>query len=205
MENMTSEKTYAQLFRAFSKLVKRIPYSGWEQFITKSKIIQVKQKGIFLEANQLSTHSYFIISGLVMSYFERSKKRYVKWIRGENDYAFSADIFRHDVDKDSLIMGESLVALEDTVAISVSHEDLKWLCIDFPRINMAISRYYMDYSIMYRRLEANDIHDPIGKYDNIQRAMDFDLERVPDVYLASYLGISLKALEKVKEYRRSLK
>lgn len=204
MENMTSGNAYAQLFRAFSRAVKRIPYSGWEQFMAKSKIIQLEKKEVLLEADQLSTHSYFIISGLVMSYFEHGKKRYVKWIRGENGYAFSADVFRDDVKEEALIAGECLVALEDALVISISHEDLKWLCINFPRIDFAIMAYYNDYSIMYRRLEANFIRDPVGKYDSIQRATDFSLERVPDVYLASYLRISLKALKKVKEYRRSL-
>jgi hypothetical protein len=102
MENMTSEKTYSQLYRTFIRSAKRIPYEQWEQFIARTSINHFKAKQLIYRANSLSTHSYFIISGLVMSYFERNGKKYVKWIRAENGYAFSIDTFGIDVDDEAL-------------------------------------------------------------------------------------------------------
>lgn len=200
MENVSPEVVYPQLFRAFCR-VKRIPYATWKEFMARTKIVQFKKNQVFIHADHLSTHSYFVIEGLVMSYFERNKKRYVKWIRSTNDYVFSADIFRIDIDDHSQINGENLMALEDTVAISVSHEDLKWLEENHYRIGLITTIYYSNYSHMYRRLEANALHEPEDRYENIQRGSHFSLERVPDIYLASYLRITLKELKEVRKAR----
>lgn len=135
-----------------------------------------------------------------MSYYVHNNKKYVKWVRGEKGYAFSADAFRIDVD-DAAINGERLMALEDTLVVSISHEDLNWVSNNIHRINAALSWYYTHYSDIYRRFVANASYGSEDKYDNIQRVTDFSLDRVPDVYLASYLGISLKELRKVKVLR----
>jgi hypothetical protein len=97
------------------------------------------------------------------------------------------------------------MTLEGTLVVSISREDLDWVSTNIPKINAVLSRYYSHYSNLYRRFEANVGRGPESRYENIQRATDFSLDRVPDVYLASYLDISLKELKKVKELRKRLK
>lgn len=205
MKTITSEQAHSQLYRSFAKAGKRIPHALWEQFIAKARVDCFKAKERIHSADSLSTHSYFIISGLIMCYFEHVDVKFVKWVRAENGYAFSSDIVRFDVGRDRPTKRDCLMALEDTVVVSISHEDLEWVRANISQIALVIAKLYMYYGEIFERLETNDGQSPEDKYENIQREIDFSLDRVPDIYLASYLNISLKDLKEVKELRKNEK
>lgn len=68
-----------------------------------------------------------------------------------------------------------------------------------------IERYLRQFFKQFLELDDIALISPEERYEKIQRSMHFDLEKVPDVYLASYLDLSLEELMEVKEFRKRVK
>jgi hypothetical protein len=164
MKNIDPQAAYPHLFNAFSKILIISP-AILREFGERSEPVRFRHKEVIVDGGLLSTHSYFIIDGLIMCYISYDNGHHVQWVRGEADYAYSMDMFREQFDFDPHLIGNVLVALEDTT-----------LCV-----------------------EHNRIKRPFDKYQEIQFLTPFDLNRVPDVYLASWLDITLIELKKVRE------
>ncbi|MRG46967.1 hypothetical protein GFS24_17730 [Chitinophaga sp. SYP-B3965] len=195
---------YAQLYKAFCE-IENMPYPEWEAFIDRSEIVQLGQFDFFAMPNCLSTHSYFIIKGLVVSYREHNKEKSVHWVGSANDYVCSTDRFRIAFNEQYQIEGEIIVAVEETIAIRVTHSDMKWLeehCAVFKR---RTDVYVKQNFKLFLELDDIFIMPPKERYEKMQRAVNFGIERIPDVYLASWLCLTLGQLKKVRAFLKSYK
>lgn len=103
-----------------------IPFSEWEKFIPISDVIQLEKDEEFVRATHVSTDAYFIIEGLVSGYRKLSGHKYVHFLRSTNDFMqFSENEFFNFNEEEQQYEGEIFVALEDTIAIRISDENLK--------------------------------------------------------------------------------
>jgi hypothetical protein len=196
MENMTPEAIYSQLREALCK-DKPIPDADWDAFIEKTKIEQFEENQVVVEPGQLSTHSYFIIQGLMMCYIPRKPKSTIMWFRAENEYVFTVD--KLDVGKPPRINQERLMALEDSIVVSISHEDLAVLESSNRRIQDMVHNSFMRALITLDRLSRRSTKDPQYYYDWVQQYISFNLSRVPPIYLALYIGTNIKKLAEIRK------
>lgn len=201
MENITSQEAYAALYRTLCRF-KRVPYAEWKQFMERTNMVQFKKNDVFIKAGILSTHSYYIIKGLVMCYRGSDLlPDNIKWVRAENDYAFTVDKFSFG-EKVERSNAYSLIALEDTLAFSISHEDFLWLitnCIGFGLANAVLLHMY---SIKIQQISNCVLANDRERYDWIQEVHGFNLERIPDVYLAACIGVTQKRLKQLQKNNR---
>lgn len=193
MVNPSSEALYGQLFREFCRFT-RPQLAARKSFIEKSVIVRFKQKDVISDIDpEFKTNYYFIISGLVMSYRKFETRSYVDWIKGEFGYVFAVDMGEGWPD-------EIFVALEDVVAIRISANDLTWLEFNHLGFGMITAGYHLLHRQVSGAREANEIarYGAEDRYRNLQRVHKFSFERVPDVYLAAYLNVTLRELEEVR-------
>lgn len=189
---------YAQLYKAFCEKV-NIPYSEWEWFIDRSEVFQFSKDEFFVAPHHLSTHAYFIVKGLVVGYREHRKEKFVHRILSTNDYVCSADRFRILFDKKNQFDGEIFIAAEETIVIRIKHSDMKWLEENSSAFNTRMEVYLKQQMEVFRELDDIILISPKDRYEKMQRVSLFGLERVPDVYLASYLCLTLGELEEIQE------
>jgi CRP-like cAMP-binding protein len=196
MENMTPEAIYSQLREALCK-DKPIPDADWDAFIEKTKIDQFEENQVVVEQGQLSTHSYFIIQGLIMCYIPRKPKSTIMWFRAENEYAFTVD--KLNFGKPPRNNEERLMALEDSIVVSISHEDLEILQSNNRRIRDMVHDSFMRALFALDGLSRRSTKDPEYNYDLVQQYTSFNLSRVPAIYLALYLGTNVKRLAEIRK------
>jgi hypothetical protein len=198
MENITSQEAYAALYRTLCRF-KRLPYAEWKKFMDRTKMVQFKIDDFLIKAGSLSTHSYFIIKGLVMCYEGNDlHPDKIKWVRAENDYAFTVDKFSFG-EEGKRSNANSLIALEDTLAFSLSHKDFEWLskhCKGFGLINMALLH---TYAIKIQQISNCVLTNERERYDWIQEVHGFKLDRIPGVYLAHCIGVTEKRLKQLQK------
>lgn len=188
---MTPEIVYSQLQDALCK-ENPIPQADWEAFIEKTRIDVFKENEVAVEADQLSTHSYFIIKGLMMCYQPREPKQAIVWFRAENEHAFTSDMLKlRDPGRKNKFR---LVALEDSIVVSISHEDLEALKKSNPQVLNMMWLHFLKIVITQDDLFRRDMKDPEYSYDLVRKIVTFDLNRVPAAYLAAYLGTSVKKI-----------
>jgi len=87
----------------------------------------IKPKEVILQSFDYSECVYFIFNGLIMSYVQKGEENTVKWLRGNSDFAFA---WRTDNDTfafEKQFTGQIMIALEETRAVKISFENLKWL------------------------------------------------------------------------------
>ncbi|WP_343303090.1 hypothetical protein AAHN97_16165 [Chitinophaga niabensis] len=202
MENIPSEEeAYAALYRRLCTC-KRLSYIDWKKFMDRTNMVQFKMNDVFIKAGSLSTHSYFIIKGLVMCYEgQELKPEKIKWVRAEHDYAFTVDKFSFGEEK-RMPNEYSLVALEDTLAFSLSHEDYLWLkthCKGFDLLYMVLIHAY---SIKIKKISNCVLTNDRDRYEWIQEVHGFKLERIPGVYLKHCIGVTEKRLKELQKNNR---
>lgn len=195
MKNMTPEIVYSQLQDALCKETP-IPHADWGMFIEKTKIDHFTENEVLVEPGQLSTHSYFIVKGLMMCYQPREPKHAIMWFRAENEHAFTIDKMKlRDPARQN---EERLVALEDSIVVSISHDDLLALEDSNPRVFNMMWHYFLRTAITFGDLSRRDMKDPEYSYGFVQKIVTFDLNRVPAAYLALYLGTSVKRIKEIR-------
>lgn len=199
MENISLQRAYAALYRAFCK-IKRLSYVDWKAFMDMTTIVRFKENEVMLEAGNLSTHSYFIIKGLVMCY-EGHVPKVIKWFRAEHDHVLVPDKFK--LGQLGRVNKLSLVALEDTLAFSIRHEDLDSLMDHHPMINRFYTALLFQYSVKMNQIANCLIVESRPRYEWIEEELGFKLNRIPDLYLAPYVGVTPKRLKELKKDRRT--
>jgi hypothetical protein len=198
MENIDPQTVYPYLFNAFRK-IQIMPPVILREFRERSEPVRFRHKEVIADGALLSTHGYFIIDGLIRCYVSCDNGHHLLWVRGENDYAYSMDMFRDRYDPDPHLIGNVLIALEDTLAIKIAHEDITWLRKYSREMSVILDGYAFNHSEVALNMEKNKIMRPLDRYQEMQQLLSFDLSRVPDLYLASWLDITLVELKKVRE------
>lgn len=138
MQNITPEEVYSKLYRTLCKS-KRLSHVDWNAFMDRTSIDSFTANEMIVKAGTLSTHSYFIISGLIMCY-EQPDDKHARWFRGDGSYAFTNDKFKYG--EMGRVNNASLMALEDTLVVSIGLADYLWLCEHHPMISMMESVCY---------------------------------------------------------------
>ena len=97
---------------------------------------------------------------------------------------------------------ESIQALEETVLHYVSYKDLQYMYRQFPEFNF-IGRVLTEkyYSQSEQRLYAIRMQRADERYGYLMQNLPELIQRVPSSYIASYLGITLETLSRIKSKR----
>jgi CRP-like cAMP-binding protein len=179
-------------------IFQKLSSAAKEEIIKLSEIWRYEQQDSVLEADEYSEHVYFISTGSLLSYEERDGEKIVKWVRSAGDFAFAqkADLTTAALEKQ--LTGQIIVALEDTNVIRISFENMKRLRDKHSNIDILITQEVIGSAFIDHWLQTNRYLPPKRKYEFVQARVRFDLNKVPDIYLASWLGITLGELKDVR-------
>jgi CRP-like cAMP-binding protein len=160
----------------------------------KLKPTVLSKKEHVLNAGEVSHNIYFIKKGLLRCYYiEREKEVCTKFMK-EGDITVSASSFF--LQKQSI---ESIQAIEDTVLWSVCYDELQYMYHHFPEFNI-ISRVITtkSYLLSEQRLNFIRMKQAPERYKMMMDHFPELVLRVPTKYLASYLGISVETLSRIR-------
>lgn len=162
---------------------------------------EFKRKGIIQREKQIANHIYFIEKGLVRSYFYKHGKEVSNWFMQENDIIVSVQSFF--LRKPAY---EILEALEDTTLWGISHQQLHATYDKFPEFNyhraVILEKYY---ALSEQRNHLTKMQLAFYKYIDLIEIQAGLINRVPNKYLASYLGIGEGTLSRMRSKYLKLK
>ncbi|WP_337042847.1 Crp/Fnr family transcriptional regulator [Emticicia sp. 17c] len=161
-------------------------------FLTQKNFIK---KDFLVKQGNVSDELYFIMSGTVREYFEDANTNEINtWFGFENSIAISS--FSFFSQKPSLT---NIQAMEDTHTIVLKHEDLQKLFNQFheiERLGRLLAEQYLvqieEMKIILQTLSAKQ------RYEYILENKPEFIKRIPLKYLASFLGIKLETLSRVR-------
>lgn len=199
---MTKDSEYRRLMQPlFNYLGQLHPLSEAfiEYYLNTCKIINIKKNKFILSPIDNNNSTYFLIKGVVRGFVKEEQKDISTWFGFEHEM-ISAIRQPNGPSKHSK---EYIQAIEDCVLICIPYENIDLLANLYPESN-SISRKLLElqYHAASERSILARIPAALDRYLKLENS-SVNTNRIPLRYLASYLGIRLETLSRIRH--RSLK
>lgn len=201
-QDQTKEKSPPDISSVIASLDYFYPLSeGIKDYFRKHSFSCSFRKGkLLLKAGEICEHIYFIKKGAVRGFIKEGTKDITTWITAENEVVSSISA----LDKREPAM-ENMQAIENCELLALTYADFQNLYTRFPEFNIVarkiLQKYYKDAegrAFIVRLTNAeNKYRLFITRYGHLAN-------RIPLTYIASFLGITLETLSRVRK-RLSLK
>ncbi len=149
---------------------------------------------LLLEEGQVCEHIYFIRKGVVRGFIKDGKKDITTWITAEGEMVSSILSFER---KGSSI--ENMQAIEDCEMLALTLVDLEKLYEQFPEFNIVsrklLQQYYSDAE---GRAFIARLTNAETRYKQFLTRYSHFANRIPLTYIASFLGMTLETLSRVR-------
>jgi CRP-like cAMP-binding protein len=174
---------------------------GIKSFFEKHSYACSFHKGkLLLKTGDVCEDIYFIKKGVVRGFIKEGGKDITTWITAENEVVSS--ISTMDSRKPAL---ENMQAIEDCDMLAITYKDMESLYAQFPEFNIVtrklLQKYYQDAE---GRAYIARLNNAENKYQQFIARYGHLANRVPLKYIASFLGITLETLSRVRK-RLSMK
>jgi len=150
---------------------------------------------LLLKAGEVCEHIYFIKKGAVRGFIKDGTKDITTWITAENEVVSS--ISSLDIREPAQ---ENMQAIENCEMLALTYTDFQNLYVKFPEFNIVarklLQKYYQDAE---RRAFIARVTKAEKKYRLFLTRYGHLANRIPLKYIASFLGITLETLSRVRK------
>ncbi|WP_422354089.1 Crp/Fnr family transcriptional regulator [Roseivirga pacifica] len=162
---------------------------------SSSKILYFDKNTLLVTENQYANKSYYIISGCSRAYYLKDGKDISDWFAFEGDFITSIQSFFAGIPSPHYIE-----VLEDSVLLEITRESAEALSQkhhDFERLTKIIAVKTMLQQ--QERIVSMQFQTAEQKYQNILALRPNITQRVPLTHIASYIGITLETLSRIRK------
>lgn len=160
--------------------------------------VTTKKKKDLLVTGQICDYLYFINKGCLRSFYIDSKGiEHIYQIRMDNSWIsdlksfFSQSPSKYNIE-----------ALEDSYLLRISHERFEQLLTEIPRLERYFRILFQKaYINALDRLNATMWETAMDRYNEMLKENPEIFQRVPLVYIASYLGITPESLSRIRRQK----
>lgn len=155
---------------------------------------RVSKRKLLLKEGDICEHIYFIRKGIVRGFFREGAKDITTWITAENELVSSISTW--DIPRP---VSENIQVLEDAELYVMTLEALRELLLRYPEFNIVVRKllqqYYADAE---NRAYIARLTKAENKYHYFLKVHPLLANRVPLKYIASYLGMTLETLSRIR-------
>jgi CRP-like cAMP-binding protein len=167
---------------------------NWENYSHLFKRQEIAAKTILLQEGQISKMAYLIEKGCLRSWFNNNGKDITFQFFFEGESVASVESFM--TNQPSLYHLESI---EPCIIHSISKKDFQFILEDSPIIKKEVEDLVFQRLLVYQQLFLSRIKDnPQKRYQELLKHRPEILMRVPQHYIASYLGITSVSLSRIR-------
>jgi len=170
----------------------------WEKLSPYFSRIEVPARTTLLREGEISKKMFFIEKGCLRTWINNEGKEITTQFFFEGDSVSSIESFR--TNQPSLY---SIESLEPCVLHTISQKDFKHIIENSPELRKAFEerlfkRLFYAQQLFYSYLKNN----PQRRYEELLERHPYIIQRVPQHYIASYLGITSVSLSRIRNRRR---
>lgn len=156
--------------------------------------VRLKKHEMLHQSGEVCPYVYFVIKGILRGYIIDNRKKITTWITSENQLISSIRGFLLQQPTP-----ENIEALEDCHLLALHHSDLDYAYqrfLEFNIVGRKINEYYYTYAedraFICRLSKATD------RYNYFMKNNSHLVNRISLSYIASYLGISIETLSRIR-------
>lgn len=187
---MTIKEIVEQIENNFLKLSEDCK----KDLMLNSKILHLEKNTILVREGEFSNKSYFIAKGCARAYYLKDGKDISDWFAFENNFITSINSYFLNQSSPHFIE-----TLESSIILELSRDKIIELCSKYPEFDrlekMAITHTML---LLQQRIMSIQFESAAQKYENLIQLRPDITQRIPLTHIASYLGISLETLSRIR-------
>jgi CRP-like cAMP-binding protein len=175
----------------------KIENTEWNKFKHLFKREEIPAKTTLLTEGEISKKAFYIEQGCLRICFNNNGKDITFQFFFEGESVSSIESFR--TNQPSLFTIESV---ESCILYSISKKDLQSIIETSTEIKKTVEEHTFQRLLLYQKLFLSRIKDnPEKRYLELLKTNPKILLRVPQHYIASYLGITSVSLSRIRNRR----
>lgn len=159
-----------------------------------SRLLSCSKETKLVKAGQYVDKTYFIAQGCARSYYLKDGKDVSEWFAFENEFITGIDAFFLKVPSPS-----SIETLEECMLLEIDRENIDKLSDEFREFDR-LGKLVVTQTLLklQHRMVSLQFEAAPQKYDNLLLSRPDITQRVPLTHIASYLGITLETLSRIR-------
>ena len=169
----------------------------WSKFSQYFKLREIPAKTILLAEGKISKTMFFIEKGCLRTWVNNDGKEITTQFFFEGDSVSAIESFR--TNKPSLY---SIESIEPCILQTLSQKDFQAIIKTSPELRKEIEEHLFNRLLQAQQLIYSYLkNNPKERYDELAEEHPEILQRVPQHYIASYLGITSVSLSRIRNRR----
>jgi CRP-like cAMP-binding protein len=166
----------------------------WKKYHTLLKEKTIEEKTILLNEGDISKNIYFVKKGCLRLWFNKDGKDITFQFFFEKQLVSVIESFMNEIP--SMF---TLEAIEETTLYTLSKSNFDKLISEVPHVKDGLIHLLIQRLTYYNRLFLSRIKDnPRERYQELVKDNPHIMKRVPQHYIASYLGITSVSFSRIK-------
>lgn len=166
----------------------------WDKFSYLFDRQEIPAKATLLLEGQISRTVYFVERGCIRSWFNNNGKDVTFQFFFEGEAVSSIESFR--TNQPSMF---NLETIEPSIIKSISKEDFEYILDNSATLKKEMEDLTLQRLLFYQKLFLSRIKDnPQKRYEELFKIRPEILLRIPQHYIASYLGITPVSLSRIR-------
>lgn len=167
------------------------------QYNHLSERLELPARYLLLREGQVARHTYYLEKGSARIWFNHQGRDITLNFFFEGDGVSSIESFRSGQPSEY-----SIETIEPCVLYQVSKPDFDFLMQDSPAFKARVEAVTFDTLFMYQKLFLSRIKDSAeARYKELVATRPEIIQRIPQHYIASYLGITPESFSRIKKLR----
>jgi len=169
----------------------------WNRFYPLFKRLEIPAKTTLLEEGKISRTMFFIEKGCLRTWVNNNGKDITTQFFFEGQKVSSIESFR--TNQPSLY---SIESIEPSILQTISQKDFKSILDNSPELKTEMEEHLFKRLMQSQRLFFSYLkNNPQQRYEELVKQYPEIVLRVPQHYIASYLGITSVSLSRIRNRR----
>jgi CRP-like cAMP-binding protein len=168
-----------------------------EAFLTAWKNWTVPKDHFLLKEKTVGDYIYFIEKGVARIFYFKNEKEITEWIAMDRQFFLSITSFFQRTPSHLIIQ-----TLEPSEVYGIHHNDLMRLADEYHEVEKLLRKMVTSSLILSQiRMDSIQFETAQQRYDRLLKTSPEIVQRVPLSYIASFLGVTLETLSRIRAAR----
>jgi len=168
-----------------------------DAFLNAWKYWKTPKDFFLLKENTVSDYIYFIQKGVARIYYYKNGKEITEWLALDEQFFLSITSFFQRTPSHLIIQ-----TIEPSEVYGIHHDDFMNLAGKYHDVERLLRKMVTASLILSQiRMDSIQFESAQQRYENILQKSPQIIQRVPLTYIASFLGITLETLSRIRSAR----
>lgn len=157
----------------------------------------VPKDHLLLKENTVSDYIYFIDKGVARIYYYKNGKEITEWIAMDGQFFLSITSFFQRTPSYLIIQ-----TIEPAEVYGIHHDEFMRLADKYHDVERLLRKMVTGSLILSQvRMDSIQFESAHQRYERLLKSTPQIIQRVPLTYIASFLGITLETLSRIRSHR----